>query len=137
MTRGQKSLTWIVGLIVAYLIAAFPLKWPPFKRPALTIPISLFTSGSDCDAKPRLPEIWPKNGDKVYYSADGNGPYIVDFDGNYPYTTGSGPINVPSGRTVGPFTAAVPSSTRTYYYTLSNGSNCKQSSQYIGVIVKP
>lgn len=137
MTRGQKSLTWIVGLIVAYFIAAFPLKWPPFKRPAATIPVSLFTTAGDCDAKPRLPEIWPKYGDKIYYAADASGPYTVDFGGLSPYTAGSSRIYVPSGQTVGPFTAPVPLSTKTYYYTLSNGSNCKQLSRYIGVIVKP
>lgn len=135
MTRSQRSLAWILGLVVAYFVAAFPLHWAPFRRGPRTAPVSLFMSGSDCDAKPRLPTIVPKYGDDVSYSADANGPYSVYFD-HYPYTTGSNPIRVPSGHTVGPFTAAVPPSTKTYYYTLSNGTNCKQASQYIGVIIK-
>ena len=138
MTTGQKSLTWIVSLIVAYFIAAFPLAWPPFKkRPAVTTTVQLTTSSNICDANKREPEIYPKYGDSIYYHADANGPYTLDFDGHYPYKEGSNPITVSSNGSAGPFTSNVPKTATTALYKLTNNSNCKQASQDIGVIVKP
>ncbi len=136
MTTRQKSLTWVIGLVIAYFIAAFPFHWPPFPRPMTTTTVNLSGSSGSCDANPREPEVWPKDGDQIYYYADSNGPYKLDFGTDYPYYEGPNPITVPSNQKVGPFTAKPVPSTTTDLYKLSNSSNCKQASQYIGVIIK-
>ncbi len=138
MFKGLKSLGWILGLGIAYLIAAIPLDLPPFQDKGTKQTVDLSASAANsCDANRREPEISKGNKDEIYYHADGNGPYKVDFDGHYPYKEGSNPITVPSGGKVGPYTAKVAPSANPYLYTLSNGSNCKQVSNDIGVIVKP
>lgn len=132
MTTTQRSVTWIVSIVVAYLIAAFAFRLPPF-HPFVTPNISISTEvGNVCTADPL--QMGLKPGEQTTFSGDGDGPYTIHFSKGYPFTGTPQDITVPKNGTTSAYTAQATYATN--YYSILNKLNCKQETQDIGVIIK-